>query len=105
MLDDKVPLKGMSAHWREQDSWRGLSDCWATVYPEPGSHLSYTQIAEADSSRLHPDCRFQTEAPNVVHMTVKPQEVVDEEDGKTGKAGIRRDGEDEVHAGCRCVIL
>jgi hypothetical protein len=38
-------------------------------------------------------------------MTIKPQEVVDEEDGKTGKTGVRRDGEDEVHAGCRCVIL
>lgn len=51
------------------------------------------------------ECRFQTEVPNVVHMTVKPQEVVDEEDAKTGKGGGRRDGEEEAHAGCRCVIL
>ncbi|EAT85827.2 hypothetical protein SNOG_07176 [Parastagonospora nodorum SN15] len=51
------------------------------------------------------DCRFQTENPNVVHMTVKPQEVVDDEDAKTGKGASRRDGEDEPTAGCRCVIL
>ncbi|KAF2120777.1 hypothetical protein BDV96DRAFT_485040 [Lophiotrema nucula] len=52
------------------------------------------------------ECRFQTEAPNVVHMTVKPQEIVDEEDAKTGKGGRARgeDGE-ESHAGCRCIIL
>jgi hypothetical protein len=38
-------------------------------------------------------------------MTVKPQEVVDEEDAKTGKGANRRDGDDEPTAGCRCVIL
>ncbi|KAF2813491.1 ubiquitin-like protein [Mytilinidion resinicola] len=51
------------------------------------------------------DCRFQTESPNVVHMTIKPQEIVDEEETRTGKGGSRRDGDDETHAGCRCVIL
>ena len=51
------------------------------------------------------DCRFQTESPNVVHMTIKPQEVVDEEDAKTGKGGSRNHGDDEPHARCRCVIL
>ncbi|CAO2650357.1 Nn.00g016490.m01.CDS01 [Neocucurbitaria sp. VM-36] len=52
------------------------------------------------------DCRFQIDTPNVVHMTVKPQEVVDEEENaKTGKGVNRRDGEDEPTAGCRCVIL
>jgi hypothetical protein len=52
------------------------------------------------------DCRFQTDSPNVVHMTVKPQEMVDdEENAKTGKTGSRRDGDDEPTAGCRCVIL
>jgi hypothetical protein len=38
-------------------------------------------------------------------MTVKPQEVVDEEDAKTAKMASRREGEEETHAGCRCVIL
>jgi len=39
-------------------------------------------------------------------MTVKPQEVVeDEENAKTGKAGSRRENDDEPTAGCRCIIL
>jgi len=38
-------------------------------------------------------------------MTIKPQEVVDEEDAKTSKGGGRNHGDDEPHAGCRCVIL
>ncbi|KAF2745536.1 hypothetical protein M011DRAFT_406529 [Sporormia fimetaria CBS 119925] len=50
------------------------------------------------------ECRFQREAPNVVHMTVKPQDV-DEEEARTGKAGSRREGVEEVQAGCRCVVL
>jgi hypothetical protein len=39
-------------------------------------------------------------------MTVKPQEVVDEEDAKGAKAHLSRDREaSERSPGCRCVIL
>ena len=39
-------------------------------------------------------------------MTVKPQEVVDEEDAKGAKAQYSREGEaNERSPGCRCVIL
>lgn len=42
---------------------------------------------------------------HVVHMTVKPQDVVDEEDAKMAKSGTRdRDGR-ERSPRCRCVIL
>lgn len=45
------------------------------------------------------------DAPNVVHMTVKPQEMIDEEDASKGKSSARdRDGGEHT-AGCRCVIL
>lgn len=52
------------------------------------------------------DCRFEAGlAPHVVHMTVKPQDIVDEEDAKIAKTGSRdRDG-DERSPACRCVIL
>jgi len=51
------------------------------------------------------DCRFSTESPNVVHMTVKPQDMIDDEEASKGKAsGRERDGQ-EVTPGCRCVIL
>lgn len=53
-----------------------------------------------------PDSKFSKEHPNVVHMTVKPQEVVDEEDAKGTKAPYNRENEaSERSPGCRCVIL
>lgn len=52
------------------------------------------------------DSKFSKEHPNVVHMTVKPQEVVDEEDAKGAKAQYSREREaSERSPGCRCVIL
>lgn len=55
------------------------------------------------------DFPFNLAAANVVHMTVKPADLLDDEDATakgTGKGGAlrQRDGEDRG-AGCRCVIL
>ena len=41
---------------------------------------------------------------HVVHMTVKPQDIVDEEDAKMKTSGKDREGSERSH-GCRCVIL
>lgn len=50
------------------------------------------------------DCRFVAGQPNILHMSVRPQDIVDEEDaGKNKQSGRERDGEEET-AGCRCVI-
>lgn len=51
------------------------------------------------------ECRFNTDSPNVVHMTVKPQEVVDEEDASKAKAMGRDGAGSERTAGCRCTIM
>lgn len=85
--------------------WRDWREEWE---PRPTSPSSIRLIhfgRMLDDKAPLKDCRFQTESPNVVHMTIKPQEVVDEEDAKTGKGGSRNHGDDEPHAGCRCVIL
>ncbi|KAH3952714.1 hypothetical protein HBH53_043240 [Parastagonospora nodorum] len=85
--------------------WRDWREEWEPRPTSPSSiRLIHFGRMLDDKSPLK-DCRFQTENPNVVHMTVKPQEVVDDEDAKTGKGASRRDGEDEPTAGCRCVIL
>lgn len=85
--------------------WRDWREEWEPRPTSPSSiRLIHFGRMLDDKSPLK-DCRFQTDTPNVVHMTVKPQEVVDEEDAKTGKGGHRRDGDEESHAGCRCVIL
>ena len=41
--------------------------------------------------------------PHIIHMTIKPQEIVDEEDAKMKSGGRDRDG-NERSPGCRCII-
>lgn len=86
--------------------WRDWREEWEPRPTSPSSiRLIHFGRMLDDKSPLK-DCRFQTEAPNVVHMTVKPQEVVDEEENaKTGKSSKTRDDGEEPTAGCRCVIL
>ncbi|KAF2472236.1 ubiquitin-like protein [Lindgomyces ingoldianus] len=102
---DAMDPYNISVYTLKELIWRDWREEWEPRPTSPSSiRLIHFGRMLDDKSPLK-ECRFQTEAPNVVHMTVKPQEVVDEEDAKTGKGGGRRDGEEEVHAGCRCVIL
>ena len=41
--------------------------------------------------------------PHIIHMTIKPQEIVDEEDAKMKSGGRDRDG-NERSPGCRCIV-
>ena len=55
------------------------------------------------------DSPFKLDDVNVVHMTVKPADFLDDDEGAGGKAGKGQstrgqDGEERT-AGCRCVIL
>lgn len=50
------------------------------------------------------ECKFNAESANVVHMTVRPQDIVDEEDASKSKALARDREGGENTAGCRCVI-
>ncbi|RDW80650.1 ubiquitin-like protein [Coleophoma crateriformis] len=82
--------------WREE---------WEAKPTSPSSiRLIYFGRLLDDKTPLK-ECKFNTEAANVVHMTVRPQDIVDEEDASKGKA-VGRDREGgESTAGCRCVIL
>ncbi|OJD37744.1 ubiquitin protein [Diplodia corticola] len=85
--------------------WRDWREEWE---PRPSSPSAIRLISFGrmlDDKQPLKDCRFQAESPNVVHMTVKPQEVVDEEDAKTAKTGSRDHDDGETTARCRCVIL
>jgi len=106
-----VTVEGMdpyniSVYTLKELIWRDWREEWE---PRPTSPSSIRLIhfgRMLDDKAPLKDCRFQTEAPNVVHMTVKPQEVVDEEENaKTGKSSKTRDDGEEPTAGCRCVIL
>ncbi|OBT68538.1 hypothetical protein VE03_01670 [Pseudogymnoascus sp. 23342-1-I1] len=52
------------------------------------------------------ECRFNEHATNVVHMTVRPQDIVDEEETERKRAEARQNERPEPTPGCgRCVIL
>jgi len=78
LLDDKTTLKGVL----RMPYWKNF---WANM-------LS--------------DCRFQASVPNVVHMTVKPQDVVEEEENtKGGKGSTRGRRGSEREGGFRCCAV
>jgi hypothetical protein len=56
--------------------------------------------------RDSPDYKFALDSPNVLHMTIKPQDFIEEEDAKGGKStySANREGENRS-PGCRCIIM
>lgn len=56
-----------------------------------------------DKSRLSDSGFTNGLTPHIIHMTIKPQEIVDEEDAKMKSGGRDRDG-NERSPGCRCII-
>ncbi|KAJ5607041.1 hypothetical protein N7537_003660 [Penicillium hordei] len=96
----------MSVYTLKELIWREWRVDWETRPSSPSSIrlISFGKLLD-DKSPVS-DSKFSKEHPNVVHMTVKPQEVVDEEDAKGAKAQYSREREaSERSPGCRCVIL
>ncbi|KKY13945.1 hypothetical protein UCRPC4_g06889 [Phaeomoniella chlamydospora] len=84
--------------WREE---------WEQKPSSPSSIrlISFGKLLD-DKAPLR-DSKFSPDSPNVVHMTIKPQELIDEEDAKGGKGTFstrEREGS-ERSPGCRCIIL
>lgn len=84
--------------WREE---------WEAKPSSPSSIrlISFGKLLD-DKAPLK-DSKFNHDTPNVVHMTMKPQDMLDEEEAaaKGGKSGSRSGDGDERTPGCRCVIL
>ncbi|QGA18291.1 hypothetical protein EYB26_005975 [Talaromyces marneffei] len=96
----------MSVYTLKELIWREWRSEWE---PQPSSPSSIRLISFGklldDKSPLS-ESSLTHDAPNVIHMTVKPQEVVDEEDAKGGKSYSTRDRETTDRSpGCRCVII
>ncbi|KAL4759789.1 uncharacterized protein BDW70DRAFT_75899 [Aspergillus foveolatus] len=103
-VDNYDPFS-MSVYTLKELIWRAWQDDWEPRPSSPSSIrlISFGKLLD-DKSPLS-DSKFSRDAPNVVHMTVKPQEIVDEEDAKGGKAQYSRDREaSERSPRCRCVI-
>ncbi|KAE8354382.1 ubiquitin-related domain-containing protein [Aspergillus coremiiformis] len=95
----------MSVYTLKELIWREWRQDWE---PRPSSP-SYIRLISfgklLDDKAPLSDSKFSRDAPNVVHMTVKPQELVDEEDAKGAKAQYTREREaSERSPGCRCII-
>ncbi|PGH05590.1 hypothetical protein AJ79_06757 [Helicocarpus griseus UAMH5409] len=96
----------MSVYTLKELIWKEWRSEWE---PRPSSPSSIRLISFGkllDDKAPLSDMKFSHTSPNVLHMTLKPQEVVDEEDAKAARSssGRERDGGDPSPR-CRCVIL
>lgn len=55
----------------------------------------------------HSDLKFNANSTNVVHMSIKPQDFIEEEDAKGAKASRNQshDGDEGRSPGCRCIVM
>ncbi|GAQ42783.1 hypothetical protein AtubIFM55763_009402 [Aspergillus tubingensis] len=94
----------MSVYTLKELIWREWRQDWE---PRPSSPSSIRLISFGkllDDKAPLSDSKFSRDAPNVVHMTVKPQEIVDEEDAKSKPQYTRERESSERSPGCRCII-
>ncbi|KAI9781606.1 MAG: hypothetical protein M1839_005821 [Geoglossum umbratile] len=86
--------------------WKDWREEWEPRPTSPSSIrlIQFGRLLE-DKAQLK-DCRFNADSPNVLHMSVKPQEVVDDEDAAKAKHGLGSGRERSLRStSCRCVIL
>ncbi|MCJ1438028.1 hypothetical protein MMC27_007415 [Xylographa pallens] len=102
---DNNPVN-MSVYTLKELIWRDWREEWEPRPSSPSSIrlIHYGKMLD-DKSHLK-DGKFTIgDAPHVVHMTIKPQDVVDDEDARIAKGGARdRDGNERT-PGCRCILM
>ncbi|KAK8043161.1 hypothetical protein PG994_013644 [Apiospora phragmitis] len=76
---------------------------WETAPREPASIRLIRLGKMLDDKATLRSYGFSLESPNVVHMTVKPQEMTEEEGGAA--KGVKEAGHDSNEAGCCCIVL
>ncbi|KAK6827271.1 ubiquitin-related domain-containing protein [Apiospora arundinis] len=76
---------------------------WETAPREPASIRLIRLGKMLDDKATLRSYGFSGEAPNVVHMTVKPQELVEEEGGAA--KGSKEGHHDSNEGGCCCIVL
>ncbi|ODH13735.1 hypothetical protein ACO22_06949 [Paracoccidioides brasiliensis] len=96
----------MSVYTLKELIWTEWRQEWE---PRPSSPTSIRLISFGkllDDKGSLSELKLSQSSPNVFHMTLKPQEVVDEEDAKAARSatGRQRDGGDHSPR-CRCIIL
>ncbi|KAJ9639138.1 uncharacterized protein PV06_07310 [Exophiala oligosperma] len=83
--------------WREE---------WETKPSSPNYIRLISMGKMLDDKASLKDYKFGTESPNVLHMTIKPQDYIEDEDAKGGKSSMAGNREAETRSpGCRCIIM
>jgi len=99
--------------WREGKIFSGkesimAANSYQTEWEPRPTSPSYIRLiffgSMLDDKSALKECKFNAEGPNVVHMTVKPQEIVEDEDVKTAGKHNRR-GSDSERGGMRCCVI
>ncbi|OCT44857.1 hypothetical protein CLCR_06231 [Cladophialophora carrionii] len=82
--------------WREE---------WEAKPSSPTSIRLINMGKLLDDKASLKDYKFSTDSPNVLHMTIKPQDFIEEEDAKGGKSTYSTHREENRSPGCRCIIM
>ncbi|KIW64150.1 hypothetical protein PV04_09104 [Phialophora macrospora] len=82
--------------WREE---------WEAKPSSPTSIRLINMGKLLDDKASLKDYKFSTDSPNVLHMTIKPQDFIEDEDAKGGKSTYSAHREENRSPGCRCVIM
>ncbi|RKF81338.1 hypothetical protein GcM1_183001 [Golovinomyces cichoracearum] len=82
--------------WREE---------WGAKPSSPSSIrlIFFGRLLDDNTSLLN--CKFNNMSSNFIHMTVRPQDIADEEDASKSKILSRNRDNGETTAGCRCIIM
>lgn len=83
---------------------------WREEWEAKPSNPNYIRLISMgkllDDKASLKDYKFGHDSPNVLHMTIKPQDYVEDEDAKGGKSTLSGNRDSEGRSpGCRCVIM
>ncbi|KAK3073678.1 hypothetical protein LTR53_004542 [Teratosphaeriaceae sp. CCFEE 6253] len=100
---------GLTGYKLKELIWTDWRREWEPRPVEPGRIRLICMGKMVEDGKMLKDYAFALDRPNIVHMTVKPADFDDPEEGTqkhAGKGGsIRVRDPGEGGAGCRCVIL
>ncbi|PPJ60694.1 hypothetical protein CBER1_03442 [Cercospora berteroae] len=98
----------LSGYQLKELIWTDWRQEWEPRPSSPGRIRLIVMGRMIEDKGLLKDLPFNMTSTNVVHMTVKPADIIDDDEAanakSTGKAVRQRETE-EQGAGCRCVIL
>ncbi|KAK8104963.1 hypothetical protein PG999_008322 [Apiospora kogelbergensis] len=101
--DGKMDILSITVYSLKELILREWRKEWETAPREPASIRLIRMGKMLDDKATLRSYGFSGEAPNVVHMTVKPQEMVEEEGGAAKGSKEGHDVQNE--AGCCCIVI